>query len=173
MSIWPNRASKLCRTSSRLAGSSTSAAAATASPPNSRIAAATSSARAARRPRIATLAPACANPRVLNEHLLQRVAALDHLIALGTHPPKPEPAVARLLGIAAGERGRRSSGARVFSHRWDPAEDGWRPGRVVVLEFPTMEQARAWYHCAEYEEHKRLPFESAETDVVFVEGVPA
>lgn len=36
-----------------------------------------------------------------------------------------------------------------------------------------MEQARAWYHCAEHEELKRLHFESAQTDVVFVEGVPA
>ena len=36
-----------------------------------------------------------------------------------------------------------------------------------------MEQARAWYHCAEYEELKRLRFESAQTDVVFVEAVPA
>ena len=55
---------------------------------------------------------------------------------------------------------------------FEVAEGDWHPGRVVVLEFPTMEQARAWYHCAEYEELKRLRLESAHTDVVFVEGVP-
>lgn len=57
--------------------------------------------------------------KVLNEQLLQRVATLDYLIALGTHPPMREPAIASLLGIAAGERERRYSGVRVFNHRWD------------------------------------------------------
>ena len=29
-------------------------------------------------------------------------------------------------------------------------EGGWNPSRLVVLEFPTYEQARKWYHSPEY-----------------------
>lgn len=75
--------------------------------------------------------------RVLNEQLLQRVAALDYLIALGTHPPMREPAIARLLGIAADERERRYSGVRVFNHRWDHDE------ALVTIGTISAEEANA------------------------------
>jgi nickel-dependent lactate racemase len=47
-----------------------------------------------------------------------RVAALDLLIALGTHPPMTEAAIDELLGRPASERG----GSRVFNHEWDRPE---------------------------------------------------
>src|SRR5215813_8275693 len=75
--------------------------------------------------------------RVLNEHLLSRAAALDYLIALGTHPPMGDPAIASLLGIAAGERERRYSGVRVFNHRWDH-DDG-----LVTIGTISAEEASA------------------------------
>src|SRR5215471_16674241 len=52
--------------------------------------------------------------RVLDRHLAPRAAALDYLVALGTHPPMSEAAVDRLLGVPAARRT-----ARVFDHRWD------------------------------------------------------
>ncbi|HKI57087.1 MAG TPA: lactate racemase domain-containing protein [Trueperaceae bacterium] len=56
--------------------------------------------------------------RLLHELLGARVAALDYLIALGTHPPMSEEAIARLVGLDAEERARRTPESRVFNHAW-------------------------------------------------------
>ena len=50
-------------------------------------------------------------------------------------------------------------------------EGTWTPSRLVVLEFPTLEQARRWYASEEYREPKALRMKSALTDVVLVQGV--
>lgn len=50
-------------------------------------------------------------------------------------------------------------------------EGNWRPKRLVVLEFPSMERLNAWYHSPEYAPLKQLRFRSANTDVVLLEGV--
>lgn len=34
---------------------------------------------------------------------------------------------------------------------YETVEGDWSPQRIVVLEFPTMEQARAWYGSPEYQ----------------------
>ena len=49
-------------------------------------------------------------------------------------------------------------------------EGRWTPSRLVVLEFPSVEQARRWYESEEYREPKALRMKCALTDVVFVEG---
>ena len=49
-------------------------------------------------------------------------------------------------------------------------EGTWTPSRLVVLEFPTLEQARRWYDSEEYREPKALRMKSALTDVVLVQG---
>jgi nickel-dependent lactate racemase len=71
--------------------------------------------------------------RVLNDHLAPRAAALDYLIALGTHPPMTEPAVERLLGVPAARRS-----ARVFDHRWDRPEDLRTIGVIPAAEAATL-----------------------------------
>jgi uncharacterized protein (DUF1330 family) len=53
----------------------------------------------------------------------------------------------------------------------DTLEGGWMPSRLVVLEFPTIDQGRRWYDCEEYREPKALRMKSALTDLVIVEGV--
>jgi nickel-dependent lactate racemase len=60
--------------------------------------------------------------KLLNEQLGPRVASLDYLIALGTHPPMPEDAIARLVGMPAAERVERYPNTRIFNHRWDLPE---------------------------------------------------
>jgi nickel-dependent lactate racemase len=60
--------------------------------------------------------------RVLNDHLGSRAAALDYLIALGTHQPMAEPAVERLLGLSEAERLRRYPNVHVYNHHWDQPE---------------------------------------------------
>lgn len=57
--------------------------------------------------------------RLLFDLLNAETAALNYLIALGTHPPMSEEAIDRHLGIAPGERGGKYCAVRVFQHRWD------------------------------------------------------
>lgn len=61
--------------------------------------------------------------RVLHELLAPEVAALDVLIALGTHPPLSEEAMRRRLGVSASDRAQRYARTQFFNHRWDdPAQ---------------------------------------------------
>jgi len=54
--------------------------------------------------------------------------------------------------------------------RVEPIEGAWNPTRLVVLEFPSIEQARRWYDSEDYRGPKALRMKSALTDVIFVEG---
>lgn len=59
--------------------------------------------------------------RLLNEKLGTAAKQLDFLIALGTHQPMSEEAIARLVGMNADERRRKTPNARVLNHAWaDP-----------------------------------------------------
>jgi uncharacterized protein (DUF1330 family) len=51
-------------------------------------------------------------------------------------------------------------------------EGSWTPTRLVILEFPTAERARAWWASPEYAEAKALRQASASTEMVLLEGVP-
>ena len=57
--------------------------------------------------------------RLLTERLLGSAAALDFLVALGTHQPMPDEALNRLLGITAGERAGKYAGVKILNHAWD------------------------------------------------------
>jgi nickel-dependent lactate racemase len=46
-------------------------------------------------------------------------AALDFLVALGTHPPLDDGQIDRLLGVQPGRRGEVLPGSAVINHRWD------------------------------------------------------
>ena len=52
----------------------------------------------------------------------------------------------------------------------DSKEGGWAPKRIVVLEFPSVEQARKWYHSAEYAPALALRLKAAKSKMVIVEG---
>ena len=54
-------------------------------------------------------------------------------------------------------------------------EGEWKPKRCVVLEFPSVEQAKAWWNSKEYAPAKALRQSCSETQMVVVEGaaVPA
>lgn len=55
--------------------------------------------------------------------------------------------------------------------KFEIVEGNWQPTRMVMLEFPSMEQAKLWYHYEEYKEMKAARFKVATTDIVLVEGV--
>lgn len=50
-------------------------------------------------------------------------------------------------------------------------EGQWRPKRIVVLEFPSMERLKQWYHSPEYAKILPLRLKAALTNAIFVEGV--
>jgi len=50
-------------------------------------------------------------------------------------------------------------------------EGDWQPKRVVVLEFPSLEQAKRWYDSEDYRDPKALRFKAAKTSLILVEGV--
>jgi uncharacterized protein (DUF1330 family) len=54
--------------------------------------------------------------------------------------------------------------------RVERVEGTWNPKRLVVLEFPSIEQARRWYDSEEYRGPKALRMTCTVTDAVFVEG---
>ncbi|CAA9489817.1 MAG: hypothetical protein AVDCRST_MAG69-1271 [uncultured Solirubrobacteraceae bacterium] len=49
-------------------------------------------------------------------------------------------------------------------------EGDWNPSRLVVMEFPDHEAARAWYDSPEYVELRKQRQANGETDMVLVEG---
>ncbi len=44
--------------------------------------------------------------------------------------------------------------------------------RVVIIEFPSMEKAKEFYHSKEYTEARKLRANAAEASLVAVEGLP-
>ena len=50
-------------------------------------------------------------------------------------------------------------------------EGSWRPARFVVVEFPDVERAHAWWGSPEYAPAKALRQASADTEMLLVEGV--
>jgi nickel-dependent lactate racemase len=56
--------------------------------------------------------------RALYDTLHPRVAQMDFLIALGTHPPMPESAILKLVGISREEREGKFRSVGIFNHEW-------------------------------------------------------
>ena len=78
------------------------------------------------------------------------------------------------------EEYRQQAGGTVLSHggRYlvrggavETLEGDWRPKRIVVLEFESVERAREWWSCEEYREPKKLRQKSAATKMILLEGV--
>lgn len=51
-------------------------------------------------------------------------------------------------------------------------EGQWNPNRLVILEFPSLEQAQAWWNSPEYAPIKQLRHRYAITNMVLTEGNP-
>jgi len=55
--------------------------------------------------------------------------------------------------------------------RTETLEGSWAPKRFVMVEFPDMERARAWWASADYAEAKALRQATSSTEMIVVEGV--
>jgi uncharacterized protein (DUF1330 family) len=50
-------------------------------------------------------------------------------------------------------------------------EGDWKPKRIVILEFESMERAKDWLNCEEYREPRKMRHRTAKTSMLLVEGV--
>ena len=50
-------------------------------------------------------------------------------------------------------------------------EGDWKPNRLVILEFPSLEQAKRWYDSEEYRAPKAMRLRAGRTNLVLVDGV--
>ena len=52
-------------------------------------------------------------------------------------------------------------------------EGDWSPKRFVIVEFPSLERAKAWWDSREYADAKALRQATAKTQMIVVEGLAA
>lgn len=50
-------------------------------------------------------------------------------------------------------------------------EGGWTPARFVILEFPSMAQARRWYDSPEYAPALAIRKRASKSKLIFAEGL--
>jgi uncharacterized protein (DUF1330 family) len=50
-------------------------------------------------------------------------------------------------------------------------EGGWAPRRLVILEFASVEKARAWLESPEYQRARSVRLKSADADMILVRGI--
>ena len=55
--------------------------------------------------------------------------------------------------------------------RVEVLEGDWHPGRLVLLEFPSIEAAREWWSSPEYSEAKLIRQATSEGTLLILEGV--
>ncbi len=50
-------------------------------------------------------------------------------------------------------------------------EGDWKPKRIVILEFESMQRAKEWLECEEYCEPRKLRHRTARTNMILVDGM--
>src|SRR5512136_121411 len=55
--------------------------------------------------------------------------------------------------------------------RTETLEGDWSPKRLVILEFESVERAKAWLNSPEYREPRRMRQRTTHTNMVVIEGV--
>ncbi len=78
--------------------------------------------------------------RLFHRALWERVAALDYLVALGTHQPMSEEALLRLMGITTAEKQTDYAGVRLMNHRWDLPDSMVTVGTIPASEISELSQ---------------------------------
>ena len=53
----------------------------------------------------------------------------------------------------------------------DVLEGQWNPARLVIIEFPSMEKAKAWWNSSSYAGAKKIRQASARSSFIVVDGM--
>ena len=83
-----------------------------------------------------------------------------------TDPEKLERYRARVLATVEQYGGRYLT----VGGQCDVVEGDWKPVFPVLIEFPSLEQARRWYDAEEYRDLKTLRLAATRGNAVFIEG---
>jgi len=78
--------------------------------------------------------------RLFHELLWGRVAALDYLVALGTHQPMSDEALNRLVGVTAEERATTYEGIQIFNHHWEEPDTFVALGTIPEAEIGELSE---------------------------------
>lgn len=90
------------------------------------------------------------------------------IVNVDVHDPMRYEEYKRLAASAVAAYGGRyvARGGRA-----ETLEGDWEPKRLVVIEFESLERAKEWWSSPEYSEAKRLRQETAETQMMVVQGL--
>jgi nickel-dependent lactate racemase len=80
--------------------------------------------------------------RLLGKHLLPRVAALDYLVALGTHPAMSDEALRGLVGLTAAEKAGAYGRVHLLNHAWSDPDALTRLGTIPASEIEELSGGR-------------------------------
>jgi uncharacterized protein (DUF1330 family) len=78
------------------------------------------------------------------------------------------------------EEYKKQAGATVAQHggkyivrggKTEVLEGDWKPKRIVVLEFESMQRAKEWLNCEGYREPRKMRHRTARTNMILVEGM--
>ncbi|HEY0790392.1 MAG TPA: DUF1330 domain-containing protein [Chthoniobacterales bacterium] len=78
----------------------------------------------------------------------------------------------RYRTIAAASVAKHGGRYLVRGGKPETLEGNWTPSSMVVLEFPSTERAREWYHSADYAPALEIRHRAGPRKLVIVEGVP-
>ena len=53
----------------------------------------------------------------------------------------------------------------------ETVEGDWKPKRIVVLQFGSMQRAKDWLDCEEYREPRKMRHRTARTNMILIEGM--
>ena len=59
----------------------------------------------------------------------------------------------------------------VATDRIEPLEGDWKPKRIVVIEFPSMQRATEWFDCVEYHALSEIRHLTAKTKMILANSV--
>ena len=90
------------------------------------------------------------------------------LVTLDVHDKEKFAAYRQVVGPTIQKYGGQ---ALVVDGKWEKLEGRDQRSMVVVLRFPSYEQAKAWYDSDDYAGPLKMRKESADADVILVEGV--
>lgn len=78
--------------------------------------------------------------RLFHEILGNEVAALDYLIALGTHQPMSEEAIHKRLGVTAEQMASKYANVRVYNHDWKHPDTFINIGVITAAELEELSE---------------------------------
>ena len=95
-----------------------------------------------------------------------------HIILVAKHYPDPRTMGPYGAGVEATMARYGGGYQSVLRHRVTTLEGDWHPPKgVTILEFPSYEQALAWYYSPEYAPLLELRKKTGRFDVILVDGL--